>query len=261
MKQKHRFKTDKVELVLAEYKANPCEATLDELYNVIDPIILTVVSRISHTFKKKKPDDFLDLQQNVRVSIYKILKKLADISATGNQVIAVVVKATVWSLKTHYRKYKRTTPVTNVGDYYMGGSWRPEYEVPIEVPLSTVDPAYVSSSWGPEDAMVDVLPFEHVSSHYIFSVHSHKVGLWHNSNSYEYAYLKTLPIQIIEASLALNRFPEKESLVRFCLMSYLDDRTPSTVLIGKRWGESDPYFWPRYSQVLLRLAALRVLSA
>ena len=259
--KRHRFKTEKVELVLAEYKANPCEATLDELYNSIDPIILAVISRISSTFKRKRPDDFLDLQQNVRVSIYKILKKLADISATGNQVIAVVVKATVWSLKTHYRRYKRITPVTNVGDYYMGGSWKPDFDVPIEVPLSTVDPAFTHSSFGPEESTVDSMPFEGISTHYIFNVHTHKIGLWHNSNSYEYTYLKALPALIIDTALELNRFPEKESLVRFCLMSYLDDRTPSTVLIGKRWEEKDPYFWPRYSQVLLRLAALRVLSA
>jgi hypothetical protein len=254
MKTRKRFPTIQAEIALAEYKASPSEDTLDNLYNQIDPIVLEVTSRISFSFKHKHPDDFLDIQQNVRLSIYRILKRLADISVTGNQVISVVIKATVWSLKTHYRRYKKVTPVMQSAAH---GKWLPEFEIAIEVPISEIIPIFDMTE-RQEYNTPDYWTGE--SKHPRYNSQYEDVGLWHNSGQFHYAFLRSLPDLVMKKVLELNRFKEEESLIRFCVMSFFDNRTPSTILIAQRWRVSDAFFWPRYAEVILKLAMLDVLA-
>lgn len=244
-----RFETDDIERVLFKYKQNPSEENLDELYNKIDHIIVTITNRIASGFSHKYPDDFMDLQQNVRISIYRILPKLATISVSGNQVVAIIVKATVWSFKSRYAAYKRKTPVK--GTF---GVWQPDNDIPIEVQLEMAiggtelgETSHKTEEEGPSWAHC-----QNISKVFI----SPKV--WTNSNQYETILLKTLPVQVLNKALQKNRFKDKEDLVRFCLVSLIEGRDASTMLISRKW-DVNPSFWTRYSSVLLKLSILEVI--
>lgn len=237
------FDTIEVEKVLLAYKGNPSEANLDLLYNSIDHIILKVTCKIASGFSKKFPADFEDLQQNVRISIYKILPKLASISVSGNQVIAVVVKATVWSFKSRYAQYKRKTPVKF--DYAEPNDWMPTHEVGVEVQLEL-------AMGGVEADLPDEGTGSIVNDFMLPKV-------WKNSNQFETMYLKMLPEEILNKALVKNRYKDKSSLVRFCLLSLIEDRDASRLLISKKWDISSASFWLQYSTVLLKLAILETI--
>ena len=83
--------------------------------------------------------------------------------------------------------------------------------------------------------------------------------VWINSNQYETVYLKTLPVQILNKALQKNRYKDKEDLVRFCLVSLIEGRDASSMLISKKWDES-PAFWTKYASVLLKLSILEVVK-
>lgn len=237
------FDTEEVEKVLFAYKNNPSEINLDLLYNSIDHIILKVTNKIASGFSKKFPSDFEDLQQNVRISIYKILPKLATISVSGNQVIAVVVKAVVWSFKSKYSQYKRKTPVKF--DYAEPNDWMPIHAVGVEVQLEL-------AMGGVEAEQPDENSGSLINDFMLPKV-------WKNPNQFETLYLKNLPDEILNKALHKNRYKDKESLVRFCLISLIEDRDASSILINKKWETSSPTFWTKYSLVLLKLAILETI--
>lgn len=239
------FQTDEADKALAIYKNDSSEANLDNLYNSIDNVILTVTNKIASGFSKKHPSDFEDIQQNVRISIYKILPKLANISVSGNQVIAVVVKATVWSFKSRYAAYKRKTPIKF--SYSEPHSWMPEHEVPVEVQLEFV---------------IGMEQFDNTTGENIFGTVEKFFMVpkaWVNSNQYEGMYLKSLPDEVFNKALSKNRYKEKEGLVKFCLLSLIEGRDASTILISQKWKETNATFWLKYSLVLLRLALLETV--
>lgn len=246
IKKHKRFETDKVDILLAQYKSQPSYDNLNLLYNELENIITQVTEKIASSFRYKHPDDFEDIQQNVRISIYKILERLANISISGNQVVSIVVQATVWSFKTHYRRYKKHTPIKLESE----GSIHLHYESQskiIEIPidrLSILD----SEAQG---------PFTEGRHSWCGELHKE---LHLNSGQFAGTYLHDLPRLIMEEAVRNNRYPDKEDLVRFCLMSIVEGRSPSMSLIGKKWEESEPSYWPRYSLILLRVAMLHVIS-
>ena len=244
---KSKFDTTDVDKAFHIYKKSPSSYTLEALYNTLDPIITTVTERIAKRFRHNVPDDFLDIQQNVRCDIFRILEKLSYISHTGNQVLSIVVKASVWSFKTNYAKYKRKTPVTSdgisVGRNYSG--WEPDNEVPIEVRVESALGCGMSSeeAYDPLDISPLIL-----------------AKVWKNPSQYDTIYLKRLPDVILTKVLEANRFKDKEGIVKFCVSSFLEGRDPSVALISRRWNDSNSTFWPKYSKVLLKQTILTVLE-
>ena len=240
------FDTEEVELVLVGYKSDPSEANLDLLYNSIDHIITKVTSKIASGFSKKNPDDFMDIQQNVRIAIYRILPKLATISVSGNQIIAIIVKASIWSFKSKYAQYKRNTPVKGVP----GEWWLPDNEVPVEIQLEAALGGFNS---------VEVDATDEGRKNNTYNPHALRTYLapktWINSSQYETLYLKTLPAELLNKALDKNRYKKEVDLVRFCLLSLIENRDASPILINKKWN-TKATFWNNYSEVLMRLAIL-----
>ena len=240
------FQTNEVDKVLLLYKGNPCEETLDALYNSIDHIVVTVTSKIATGFSRKFPDDFEDIQQNVRITIYKILPKLASISTTGNQVISIIVKASIWKFKSCYASYKKKTPVKFA--YGDPNTWMPEHNVGVEVQLELAMGGMESDHSTGENASGTIVNDFMVPK------------VWVNSNQFETLYLKTLPDEVINRALAKNRYTDKVSLVRFCLLSLIEGRDASLMLISKKWDESNASWWNKYSTVLLKLAIIDIIK-
>lgn len=244
----NRFDASKIDEVFTAYKTNPTEENLDNLYNAIDYIVVAVTCNIASSFSKKHVDDFMDLQQNVRISIYRILPKLANISVSSNQVIAIIVKAVNWSFKSRYAAYKRKTPVQ--GSF---GDWMPENDVPVEIQLEMAMGGILSDDYSKG------MPEENFNSIESSVQQTATPRIWINSNQWEKTYLKALPTIVLNKALQKNRFKEHEDLVRFCITCFIEDRDPSSMLISKKWGEV-PSWWIRYSTVLFRLSILEVIK-
>lgn len=234
-----KFETEFVDKALREYKESPTGENLELLYNSLDHVVTTITKHVASSFSKKHPDDFLDIQQNVRIKIFKILKRLAEISETGNQVISIVVKASVWAFRIAYRKYKKTTPVKGQGP---SSEWSPEYEVPVEIPIDVL--VHPSTKVAKDPNLT-------VSKEYT----------WINSCQYEAYVLTSLPELVIDTAVSFSRFSgkEKDEIIRFCLTAVMEGRSPSIRFIAKRWNEPNPKFWVKYSKILFRLAMLSVI--
>ena len=232
-----RFETEEVDRVLGLYKRDPSSDNLEQLYVALDSIIETVTARIAKTFRSKNPEDFLDIKQNVKIDIYKVLPKLSSISTTGNQVIAITVNACVWSFRTHYKKWKKDNPIpahalfnaVEEGDMRTAGTHC------VHTPPNKGWSYYYSSdSTGDNKSPLD--------------------GIFVLPNQYDKLYLKSIGSELISNALKKNRFPEKDSLVKFCLQNLIEGRTASSAVISGRWGAEKTSFWPKYSGILLKIA-------
>lgn len=241
-----RFDTEEVDSVLAKYKKRPNSVTLAALYESVDPIVSGVTSRIARRFSKKHPDDFLDIQQNVRIAIFNILEKIANMSETGNQIISIIVSATVWSFKTNYRAFKRKTPVSGDSPTSIS-TWTPEYNVPIEVPYPSTNANNLSYTV----TSLSTSTYQHTTLVNVFSTPPSQV---------EAIYLQHLPELIAKSAKAKNRYKDKQDVVDFCINTIMDGRSPSTSLIANKWDSEFYNFWPKYSKVLIKLSALEVLE-
>jgi len=93
------------------YKTSPTPELITTIYSTLDPLIVNVLSKIASSLKNKHHEDYQDIQQQVRLDVYTVLPKLMDISVVPAQVIAIVVKVTSWSFKTHYHRMKNKKPI------------------------------------------------------------------------------------------------------------------------------------------------------
>ena len=231
-----------VEQRFKEYKANPSKDRLALLYLSVDPVILSVLQRASKNFRHKHPEDFDDLVQSVKMDIFKILEKLVSISETGNQVLSIVIKASTWSFKTNYRLLKKQRSVS--------------FEYMSEVISQKV------SAQEKEDFTVGH-EVDFVSGHDFVSIPvDFDVSLLSlistPPNQFACSFLKSLPSGIAQTALLKNRYKDKELILKFCIECYLQGRSPSSMLISKRWGVSNANFWIKYSFILLKLSILNV---
>jgi len=224
-----------VEQTFQAYKASPSLEGLALLYLSLDPIILSVLQRTSKNFRHKHPDDFDDLVQSVKMDIYKILEKLANISETGNQILSIIVKASIWSFKTNYRVLKKQRGVS--------------FEYMSEV---IADRIAVQDHEEYTNSGYYVIPMPVDFDFSLLSLVSTP------PNQYACSLLKRLPSDIVEQALYKNRYKDKAPVLKFCIECYLEGRSPSSMLIAKRWNISNASFWIRYSFVLLKLSILNV---
>ena len=223
-----------VEQRFKEYKASPSKDRLALLYLSVDPIILSVLQRISKNFRHKHPEDFDDLAQSVKMDIFKILEKLVNMSETGNQVLSIIIKAATWSFKTNYRYLKKQR----------GISFEYMYDFLSESLIYQENPDYLQ---GVETLAVPI--------DFDFSLLS---LVSTPPNQYACLFLKRLPSNIVEQALKNNRYKDKDPILKFCMDCYLEGRSPSSILITKRWGISNANFWIKYSFILLKLGILSV---
>jgi hypothetical protein len=217
------------------YKANPTEEGLALLYMALDPIILSVLQRMSKNFRHKHPDDFEDITQCVKMDVYKILEKLTSISETGNQVLSISIKASMWSFKTNYRSLKKQQCLS--------------FE-------------YMSEELLDRIAIADSVEYVRGQPDALFSTNSADLAFLAlvstSPSQYAYSFLKSLPADLTTQALAINRYKDKAPVLKFCIDCFLEGRVPSTMLISKRWGISNANFWIKYSLILMKLSILSV---
>lgn len=92
------------------YKQSPNADLVQNIYTVLDPLVVNVLSKIAASLRGRSYEDYQDIQQLVRLDVFTVLPKLLEISVVPAQVIAIVVKVTSWSFKTHYHRIKNKKP-------------------------------------------------------------------------------------------------------------------------------------------------------
>jgi len=240
---KHFKDLDRIDKTLLSYKNNPSHEGLELLYEELDSIITTITVKISSGFRKKNQNDFLDLQQEVRINIFTHLNKLAEISEDANNLVAIIVKGCVWSCRANYRKHKKSTPVKwNDSPSISFSSWLYEHEIPIQVgvavALGDMDTSTESDTYG-----------------------TLKAAVWQEPVQLAHLQLQALPELLTDTALALNRFASKAGMIKFCLGLILEGRTPSTLVLEKKWGDSNGKFYVEYATLLFKLALIEVQNS
>jgi hypothetical protein len=203
------------------YKVSPNDVLLEDLFNTLNPIIESVLRRCSKSFSKKHADDFLDIEQNVKLDLFKVLPKLTAISISGNQIIGITVKGTIWAFRVHYNKYKKANSFV-FKDLMIGHD--------------------VESDELSEDPLLQ-LPRESLPEQPQLSL----------------LLLEAFKKDIIKNSLKENRYQEQSLMVQFIIESKLEGRIPSAILLESKWGVKNKIFWFRYTDVLLKLGIYNTL--
>lgn len=124
-------KTIQKEFQLAKQDINSKE----QLFNGCYYMITSVAENISKRFRKKYPDDFEDILQNIRLNIWNVIEKLVTISQDEEQFTKLLVSSVIFSFRVNYRKYKKSNPVSVFPSISENSSWEPDEEVAIEIPI------------------------------------------------------------------------------------------------------------------------------
>jgi hypothetical protein len=227
------------------YKAKENNDYLESLYENIQFIIDSVTNNKAKRFRKKYPQDFEDIQQGVKIEIWRVFNKLLNLSYTADQFIRILISAISFSFRSNYKRLKKTLPVS-VGGGYINVDWKPDEDVPIEITIETVFGQFGKTSYDTfkEKKLREVgeYPSEYVDSSIDLAID-----------------LSTLNEKVFFKALELNRFKKDTELmiIEFCLASYLRGREPSRMLISSFFNNgSTTWFFLNYSKVLLKIALL-----
>ena len=234
-----KFPVAKLIQPFQNYKLNKEKDTLDDLYCDIDNIIISVTRNISKKFRQKNFSDFEDLQQQVRLDIYRYLPRILENCIDAEQLIRIVVAASVIRFRFAYMNFLKKTPVMVEGSVIkLGGKphrfdtqvkdFIPRFPVPIFMVFASTDDIFSN--------------YTKVNPNQIYNV-----------------YLNELKNRILAQVKIINRFPENENLVMYYIDCYLRDVVPSREILKNIFKSSKNGFWAKYAEIVLRTVLLKVL--
>lgn len=224
-----KFNTDHLKKVFDDFKIEKTKDSLDILYEQIDNIVVTVTNNISKRFKSKNYSDFEDLQQTVRLDIYRYLPRILETAVDPEQLVRIVVAASVIRFRFAYMNFLKKTPVSVDVTSTNISAWKPKYNVPVFL---------VYENWSAE--------FEKQSCI--------------NANQPSIVYLKDLKNRILSVAKSFNRFKEQENLVCYYVDCLLRNVSPSKDILKNIFKTNRNYFWLKYSEILLRASLMKVLN-
>lgn len=223
-----KFSTEHLNRPFEDFKLDKTKENLDALYEGLDKIILTVTNNIAKRFKTKNLSDFEDLQQTVRLDIYRYLPRILESAFDPEQLVRIVVAASVLRYRFAYMNFLKKTPVSVGVSSTNISSWVPKYNVPIFL---------VYESFSAE--------FEKQSSA--------------SPNQLYLVYLKNLKLHILEKVKKNNRFKDKENLVCYYVDCLLKDVSPSKDILKNIFKTNKNFFWLKYAEVVMRASLLQIL--
>lgn len=224
------------------HKAKENNIYLESLYNSIQFIITNVTNNKAKRFRRKYPQDFEDLQQVIRLDIWRVFERLLGLSYTADQFIRILISAISFSFRSNYKRLKKTLPVS-VGGTYVAFDWAPDEDVPIELTLEEVFDVADQSANEIRLQSLLTLPSEYVNSSIDLALD-----------------ISTLTDDIFKKALKLNRFNAEPELtiIEFCLSSYLRGREPSKILISSFFDSPNiSWFFIDYAKILIKIAIIQ----
>ncbi len=228
-----------------DYKLDKTKDNLDDLYIGIDDIVVSVTRNIAKKFRQKNTSDFEDLQQQVRLDIYGYLPRILESCIDAEQLVRILVAASVIRFRFAYMNFLKKTPVILPGNTDKLESWHsssngkrpihankdgfvPRFPVPIFMIFATSDDVFSN--------------YTKVEPNQIYNI-----------------YINELKTRILTEVKLLNRFKPNEHLVVYYVDCYLRDVIPSREILKNIFKSNKIGFWSKYAEVLLRAILLKVL--
>lgn len=223
------------------YKKSASKKSLNSLYTELDPLVVDVTNNIAKFFRHRYKEDFQDIQQNVRITVFTKLDNICQISMTGEQLAKILVRVIIYSFIDEYNKYKKTRYYEKTNPFMTNDELRPN---PTTIPIEVVTGGAGTTSTGSSSrGYID-------TNRLIYTKAAQEDGY----------YINTLNKNITKKVIGYNRFKENEKIVLFCLESLLNSRGISPKILAKNWKVSNPSFWIRYTEVLAKISIYEVVS-
>lgn len=92
------------------------QINLEDLFNDLNPLITQTTNRIAYLYRHKWPADFEDIQQLVRLDVWKFLPKLLTLATSKDSLTRLVVTAINYSFKSHYRTLRKKNHYVSVNN-------------------------------------------------------------------------------------------------------------------------------------------------
>lgn len=220
-----------IEPIFLRCKSSITEDNVAELYTSIDSIIDRITKNISKTYRRKHAEEFEDLQQSIKLEIFKVMPRLVGISIDAEQFVRLLVSSILYKFKQEYSILKKKQPIEFYETHPSDNGWKPDNDVLIIHYLDLDKEEETSPSEG------SIAP----------------------SQEY-YVYLSGLKDRLLSLAKDYNRFKDKEEIILFCIDYILKGQTLSRRLLKKMYNINNIAFWIRYSEVLLRLVCLKVFE-
>ena len=227
-----------------DYKLDRTKEHLDDLYVGIDDIVLSVTRNIAKKFRQKNTSDFEDLQQQVRFDLYRYLPRILENCIDEEQLVRIVVAASVIRFRFAYMNFLKKTPVIvsgaverleqgsksfrGKGQLYSPDAFVPRFPVPIFMIFAVSDDVFSN--------------YTKVAPNQIYTV-----------------YINELKNRLLSEVKRLNRFKDNENLVMYYVDCYLRAVNPSREILKNIFKAGKNGFWAKYAEILLRAVLLKVI--
>lgn len=240
-----RFPVTHLATPFANYKLNKTKDELDALYSDIDNIVVSVTQNISKKFRQKNYSDFEDLQQQVRLDIYRYLPRILENCIDAEQLVRIIVAASVIRFRFAYMNFLKRTPVIVEGNVVkIGGDTFGKYSGGIKTSATPFVPRFPVPIFMIFAASDDIFSnYTKVNPSQVYSI-----------------YINEIKNRILAEVKKKNRFKSQENLVLYYIDCYLRDVSPSREILKNIFKANKNGFWAKYAEILLRAVLLKVLN-
>lgn len=192
---------------------------LEDLFNDLDPLITKTTNRIAFLYRHKWPADFEDIQQLVRLDVWKFLPKLLTLATSKDSLTRLVVTAINYSFKSHYRNLRRK-------QHWHSGNEKGALEHIGQKPIDELHDVGIDTATRTE-ALIDL---GNMQSRLL------KVAL--ERNRYR---------------------GDEQDAVNYCLLTLLHGREPSRKVLKVVYGVNKGMYLIHYSRTLLKICVLQMM--
>jgi len=196
---------------------------LEDLFNDLNPLITQTTNRIAYLYRHKWPADFEDIQQLVRLDVWRFLPKLLSLATSRDSLTRLVVTAINYSFKSHYRNLRRKNHYASAHE----------------------QDAYNSAFSGIVQEPIDQL---------------HDVGVDTAARTEALLDLGNVHSLVLKAALDKNRWKGEEAdAVNYCVLTLMHGREPSRKVLKVVYNVTKGMYLIHYSRTLLKICVLQIL--
>ncbi len=196
---------------------------LEDLFNDLNPLITSTTNRIAYLYRHKWPADFEDIQQLVRLDVWRFLPKLLSLATSRDSLTRLVVTAINYSFKSHYRNLRKK-------NHYHSAHEQDTYN---------------AAFGGPVQEPIDEL---------------HDIGIDTAARIEALLDLGNIKSLVLKTALKKNRWKGEEAdAVNYCVLTLMHGREPSRKVLKVVYGVTKGMYLIHYSRTLLKICVLDVL--
>lgn len=196
---------------------------LEDLFNDLNPLITSTTNRIAYLYRHKWPADFEDIQQLVRLDVWKFLPKLLSLATSKDSLTRLVVTAINYSFKSHYRNLRRK-------NHYAS--------------------AHEQDAYNGAFKDIEVKPIDEL----------HDIGIDTAARTEALLDLGSIQSLVLKTALRKNRWKGEEAdAVNYCVLTLMHGREPSRKVLKVVYNVTKGMYLIHYSRTLLKICVLDVL--